>query len=130
RSLQPRGIPLPVLQSVSGEQAVPERQHRACGAADRRWIACLRYRGFGLWGRCRIVSARRKRHEDKDGSRYSEALWPSVLAHPPSLCHPTTVTRPPAIEARNLRLTLGEGEAAVEVLRGVDLSVSTGETLA
>jgi len=40
------------------------------------------------------------------------------------------VTRPPAIEARNLRLTLGEGEAAVEVLRGVDLSVFTGETLA
>lgn len=40
------------------------------------------------------------------------------------------MTRPPAIEARNLRLTLGEGEAAVEVLRGVDLSVFTGETLA
>ncbi|HWK42969.1 MAG TPA: ABC transporter ATP-binding protein [Croceibacterium sp.] len=40
------------------------------------------------------------------------------------------MTRPPAIEARDLRLTLGEGEAAVEVLRGIDLSVNTGETLA
>ena len=29
-----------------------------------------------------------------------------------------------------MRLTLGEGEAAVEILRGIDLSVATGETLA
>lgn len=35
-----------------------------------------------------------------------------------------------AIEARDLRLTLGEGEAAVEILRGIDLTVATGETLA
>ncbi|KRA84188.1 ABC transporter ATP-binding protein [Altererythrobacter sp. Root672] len=40
------------------------------------------------------------------------------------------MTRPPAIEARDLRLTLGEGEAAVEILRGIDLIVPTGETLA
>jgi putative ABC transport system ATP-binding protein len=40
------------------------------------------------------------------------------------------VTRPPAIEARDLRLTLGDGEAAVEILRGIDLTVATGETLA
>ncbi|MCL6249714.1 ATP-binding cassette domain-containing protein [Altererythrobacter sp. KTW20L] len=36
----------------------------------------------------------------------------------------------PAIHARNLRLTLGEGPAAVEILRGIDLAVPTGQTLA
>ncbi len=35
-----------------------------------------------------------------------------------------------AIEARDLRLTLGEGAAAVEILRGIDLAVPNGETLA
>lgn len=35
-----------------------------------------------------------------------------------------------AIEARNLKLTLGEGPAAVEILRGIDLTVPAGETLA
>lgn len=39
-------------------------------------------------------------------------------------------TIPAAIEARDLRLTLGEGATAVEILRGIDLSVTTGETLA
>ncbi|APE26960.1 ABC transporter ATP-binding protein [Aurantiacibacter gangjinensis] len=36
----------------------------------------------------------------------------------------------PVIAAKDLRLTLGEGEAAVEILRGIDLSVQQGETLA
>ena len=36
----------------------------------------------------------------------------------------------PAILARDLRLTLGEGGAAVEILRGIDLTVPTGQTLA
>ncbi|KLE33877.1 ABC transporter ATP-binding protein [Aurantiacibacter luteus] len=36
----------------------------------------------------------------------------------------------PVISARDLRLTLGEGEAAVEILRGIDLDVAAGETLA
>jgi putative ABC transport system ATP-binding protein len=36
----------------------------------------------------------------------------------------------PAIEACNLRLTLGEGPAAVEILRGIDLLVPAGQTLA
>ncbi|HEX9807142.1 MAG TPA: ATP-binding cassette domain-containing protein [Alteraurantiacibacter sp.] len=44
------------------------------------------------------------------------------------------MTNPPenfnAIEAQGLRLTLGEGEAAVEILRGIDLTVKAGETLA
>ena len=40
------------------------------------------------------------------------------------------MTRPLAIEARDLRLTLGEGESAVEILRGIDLAIGTGETLA
>ena len=34
------------------------------------------------------------------------------------------------ISARNLRLTLGDGPAAVEILRGIDLDVAAGETLA
>ena len=36
----------------------------------------------------------------------------------------------PAILARNLRLTLGEGPAATEILKGIDLEVPAGETLA
>ena len=35
-----------------------------------------------------------------------------------------------AITARNLTLTLGNGEAAVEILRGIDLAVPQGQTLA
>lgn len=35
-----------------------------------------------------------------------------------------------AITARNLTLTLGNGEAAVEILRGIDLAVPLGQTLA
>ncbi|MDG2003179.1 MAG: ATP-binding cassette domain-containing protein, partial [Novosphingobium sp.] len=37
---------------------------------------------------------------------------------------------PPAIAARNLTLTLGDGTAAVEILRGIDLDVPHGQTLA
>jgi len=41
------------------------------------------------------------------------------------------VTSPsPAITARNLTLTLGEGAGAVEILRGIDLEVPPGQTLA
>ena len=40
------------------------------------------------------------------------------------------MTSPPAIIAKDLRLTLGNGPAAVEILRGIDLTVGTGETLA
>jgi putative ABC transport system ATP-binding protein len=39
-------------------------------------------------------------------------------------------TPPLVISARNLRLTLGDGPAAVEILRGIDLDVAPGETLA
>lgn len=35
-----------------------------------------------------------------------------------------------AIAARNLTLSLGSGEAAVEILRGIDLTVPLGQTLA
>ncbi len=43
------------------------------------------------------------------------------------------VTTPPhdlVIDARDLRLTLGEGSGAVEILRGVGLAVPRGQTLA
>ncbi|RPF72096.1 ABC transporter ATP-binding protein [Aurantiacibacter spongiae] len=36
----------------------------------------------------------------------------------------------PVIAARDLRLTLGDGAAAVEILKGIDLTVTGGETLA
>ncbi|MWV27464.1 ABC transporter ATP-binding protein [Aurantiacibacter rhizosphaerae] len=36
----------------------------------------------------------------------------------------------PVIAAKNLRLTLGEGAAVVEILRGIDLEVMPGETVA
>jgi len=39
-------------------------------------------------------------------------------------------TAKPVIAAKDLRLTLGDGEAAVEILRGIDLDVMPGETLA
>ena len=42
----------------------------------------------------------------------------------------TPENSPPVIAARDLRLTLGEGDAAVEILRGIDLEVAQGETLA
>jgi putative ABC transport system ATP-binding protein len=37
---------------------------------------------------------------------------------------------PPVITANDLRLTLGDGDAAVEILRGIDLAVPQGQTLA
>ena len=40
------------------------------------------------------------------------------------------MTSPPVIEARDVRLALGEGAAAVEILRGIDLDVPQGQTLA
>jgi putative ABC transport system ATP-binding protein len=43
------------------------------------------------------------------------------------------VTTPPhdlVIDARSLTLTLGSGNGAVEILRGIDLAVPTGQTLA
>lgn len=36
----------------------------------------------------------------------------------------------PAIDAKNLTLTLGQGDSAVDVLRGIDLTVPLGQTLA
>jgi putative ABC transport system ATP-binding protein len=36
----------------------------------------------------------------------------------------------PAITARSLTLTLGSGSAAVEILKGIDLVVPQGQTLA
>lgn len=47
------------------------------------------------------------------------------------MCHRSEVTNSQAaISARNLTLTLGTAEAPVEILRGVDLDVMPGETLA
>lgn len=40
------------------------------------------------------------------------------------------MTSAPAISARNLTLTLGDGEAAVNILKGIDLDVQDGETVA
>ena len=42
----------------------------------------------------------------------------------------TTPPSDPVIEARGLTLTLGEAGAAVEILRGIDLVVPSGQTLA
>ncbi|ANU08508.1 ABC transporter ATP-binding protein [Paraurantiacibacter namhicola] len=39
-------------------------------------------------------------------------------------------THNPAIRARNLRLTLGQADAPVEILRGIDLDVPEGQVLA
>jgi putative ABC transport system ATP-binding protein len=39
-------------------------------------------------------------------------------------------SQPPVISAQNLDLTLGKGASAVHILRGIDLSVAPGQTLA
>lgn len=41
-----------------------------------------------------------------------------------------SATAAPVIQARGLRLTLGEGSAATEILKGIDLEVPVGQTLA
>ncbi|MFM2300723.1 MAG: hypothetical protein RLZZ84_459 [Pseudomonadota bacterium] len=43
---------------------------------------------------------------------------------------PQTTNSPPAIAATTLTLTLGQGASAVEILRGIDLTVPQGQTLA
>ncbi|WP_404482320.1 ABC transporter ATP-binding protein [Novosphingobium sp. BL-52-GroH] len=48
-------------------------------------------------------------------------------AHSPA---PSQIDPAPAILARDLRLTLGSGESAVEILKGLDLAVPLGQTLA
>lgn len=40
------------------------------------------------------------------------------------------MTSPPTISARGLTLSLGSGDGAVDILRGIDLDVPEGETLA
>ena len=47
-----------------------------------------------------------------------------------SAARPRTETDRPAIEARDLSLTLGSADAPVEILRGIDLTVGTGEVVA
>ncbi|MCJ2178154.1 ABC transporter ATP-binding protein [Novosphingobium album (ex Hu et al. 2023)] len=44
----------------------------------------------------------------------------------------TSLSQPPehAVIARDLRLTLGSGDSAVEILKGIDLAVPQGQTLA
>ena len=50
---------------------------------------------------------------------------------PNSLCHRSVVTNlQAAISARNLTLTLGTSEAPVEILRGIDLDIERGSTVA
>jgi putative ABC transport system ATP-binding protein len=47
------------------------------------------------------------------------------------LCHLRAVTKSSlAISAQNLTLTLGSGDAAVEILKGIDLTVPQGQALA
>ena len=46
-------------------------------------------------------------------------------------CHRSTVTNSQAaISARNLTLTLGSSDAPVEILRGIDLDIARGSTIA
>ena len=50
---------------------------------------------------------------------------------PDSACHRSAVTTSQAaISARNLSLTLGNAAAPVEILRGIDLEIGRGETVA
>jgi len=50
---------------------------------------------------------------------------------PWAACHRSTVTNSqPAISARNLTLSLGTREAPVDILRGIDLEIARGSTVA
>ena len=50
---------------------------------------------------------------------------------PWAACHRSTVTNSqPAISARNLTLSLGTREAPVDILRGIDLDIALGSTVA
>ena len=50
---------------------------------------------------------------------------------PWAACHRSTVTNSqPAISARNLTLSLGTREAPVDILRGIDLDIARGSTVA
>jgi len=52
-----------------------------------------------------------------------EGGWPT--------CHlPRVTSRSPVIFAQDLNLTLGRGDAAVQILRGLDLAVEQGQTVA
>jgi putative ABC transport system ATP-binding protein len=42
----------------------------------------------------------------------------------------SAILLPPILAARNLTLTLGQGSGAVEILRGIDLAVPQGQTVA
>ena len=53
-----------------------------------------------------------------------------AIAAPPALSIPPAGSAPSAISARGLTLSLGSGDSAVEVLRGVDLVVPQGQVLA
>ncbi len=48
---------------------------------------------------------------------------PSTIAAPPI----ATAAKPPAMETRALRRTLGSGENALEILHGIDLEIERGE---
>ncbi|MDE8650878.1 ABC transporter ATP-binding protein [Novosphingobium album (ex Liu et al. 2023)] len=52
------------------------------------------------------------------------------MGHVTSLSTGPADTPPSSIVARDLRLTLGSGASAVEILRGIDLTVPQGQTLA
>ncbi|HBQ93091.1 MAG TPA: hypothetical protein DD795_10300, partial [Erythrobacter sp.] len=55
----------------------------------------------------------------------------SFLVQPWAACHRSTVTNSqPAISARNLTLSLGTREAPVDILRGIDLEIARGSTVA
>ncbi|HCJ21608.1 MAG TPA: hypothetical protein DHV64_08770, partial [Erythrobacter sp.] len=55
----------------------------------------------------------------------------SFLVQPWAACHRSTVTNSqPAISARNLTLSLGTREAPVDILRGIDLDIARGSTVA
>jgi len=50
---------------------------------------------------------------------------------PSTLCHRSDVKNSqPAISAHNLTLTLGSDDAPVDILRGIDLDIARGETVA
>jgi putative ABC transport system ATP-binding protein len=142
RRFQLGRIALPRFELVSGIETVAKRQdHRGIGRNR-----CRRGRaggaGFQRIGRL-LPRAGRQQQDRQDGRTKSahrisqKAVGPSCrwwngrLQEAGGLCHFGAVTSPaPLISARALTLSLGRDAARVDILKGLDLDVMAGETVA
>ena len=129
---QPRldriGQALAALQAIPRIQAVTKGQHRALRPGHRQGRRSRWRRGRDIGNRqCLValrIAGRQQRGLDKRGACH---IW--RLRHLYSGFPENMVARDMVIRAADVRLTLG-GAAPVEILKGIDLAVADGESLA